>query len=121
MAAVKHVDAELFGQRVCPVRAFAGDESIHAFGCSLLQLPARAAGHNPDAPATRRAAGKDARFGACRARQTPRQFIERYLGGGLKTDGLAVTGKEWAQFFETERGTKLRVVAKLGMCVERQM
>ena len=31
MAAVKHVNAQFLGQRIIPVRAFAGDERVHAF------------------------------------------------------------------------------------------
>ena len=48
MAAVKNIDAQFLRQRVSPMRPFAGDERVHAFLRRLFQIPARAAGHDPD-------------------------------------------------------------------------
>ena len=38
MAAVKNVQAKFLRQRISPVRAFAGDERVHAFARRLFQF-----------------------------------------------------------------------------------
>jgi len=56
MAAVKNVDAQLLGERGGPVRAFAGDEGVHAFSGCHRKAVAGAAGDDPDFFAHARAA-----------------------------------------------------------------
>ena len=55
VATVKNVDPQLLGQYGGPVRAFAGNKSVHALGSGLGQATAGAAGDDPDFPADTRA------------------------------------------------------------------
>ena len=48
MAAVKNVDAEFFGNCISPMRAFTGDERVHAFIRRLFQIATGAAGDDAD-------------------------------------------------------------------------
>tara|TARA_Y100001954_G_scaffold88415_1_gene96842 strand:- start:45 stop:239 length:195 start_codon:yes stop_codon:yes gene_type:complete len=56
VAAVKNVDPQFLSQRGGPVRAFAGNKSVHALGSGLGQATAGAAGDDPNFPADARAA-----------------------------------------------------------------
>src|ERR1051325_3199319 len=53
MAPVEHVHAQFFGQRISPMRSFAGDESIHAFGCGFLEVATGASRDDTNAAANR--------------------------------------------------------------------
>ena len=103
------------------MRAFAGDECVHAFIRRQFQTVTRAAGHDPDAPADFRTAGNDSRFRAGRARELRGEFLAGNPGARLKTYGLAVGDEKRPQIFQPERGAKLRVVAEPGMRIERQV
>src|ERR1700757_2444663 len=59
MAAVEDVHAELFGERVSPVRPFAGDEGVHAFARGEFQLTPCAARDDADLLADVRSARQD--------------------------------------------------------------
>src|SRR4051812_36895613 len=48
VAAVKKIQPVLLSERVAPMRALAGDESIDAFRQRLRHFAARAAGHDAD-------------------------------------------------------------------------
>src|ERR1700743_1357730 len=62
MTAVENVQPQFFRQGKCPMRAFTGDERVHAFARGLLQFTARTAGHDPDVFTNLFSAGKQFRF-----------------------------------------------------------
>src|SRR6516165_5551801 len=74
MAAVKNIDAQFLGHGVGPVRAFAGDESVHALGRRLFQIAARSARDHTDPFADFRSAGNHERRLAGRSMQSFREF-----------------------------------------------
>ena len=90
MAAVKNIQSQILRQRISPVRAFAGDERVHAFARGQFQIAARAAGDNPDFLADAFATGNDSRFRAGRAFQSFRQFGAGNFCLRLEANGLAV-------------------------------
>src|ERR1039458_6371792 len=121
MAAVKNIQLQFYRQCVSPVRAFAGNEGVHAFARRQFQIAARATRHDPDALTDFAATRNDSRFSAGCARKLRGEFCAGDFGARLKTDGLAVTDEKGAQIFQAERGAKLRVVPEPGMRVERQV
>jgi len=64
MAAVKNIQLQFHRQCVSPVRAFAGNEGVHAFARRQFQIAARATRHDPDALTAFAATRNDSRFGA---------------------------------------------------------
>ena len=106
VAGVKNIQAEFLGERIRPVRPFAGDERVHAFRRRELQIAARPAGDHADPPADFPAAGNYLWFGTGHAFQPPAEFGAGDFGWRLEADGLPVTGEKGLQIFEAESGTQ---------------
>src|SRR6266478_892491 len=121
MAAIQNVQTKFFGLGKGPVRPFARDKCIDAFLGGDFQIAARAAGHNPDALASDRAARDNFYAAAHRARETLRQLGSRDLCFELKADELIFVTKKRLEHLETEGGAQLRVVSQKRMSIERQM
>jgi len=58
VAAVEYIQSRVLGQRMGPMRAFASNESVHAFAARNFQFGPRAACHYADSPALHRTAGQ---------------------------------------------------------------
>ena len=121
MAAVENIHAQLLGQRVSPVRTFASNEGVHAFGGGRRQITTGTTGDDADATAYFLSAGNEFRFGPGGALQFLGEFNAGNFPTCLQTDGLPVAGKKWLQIFQAQRGGELRVVAKPGMRIQRQV
>lgn len=103
VAGVENIEAQFFRERVGPVRAFAGDEGIHAFGGGLFQVAARAAGHDADAPAYFRSARQHAGTAVRGLRQLAGQFFAGNVCHRAQSNERAVADKERPQLFEAQR------------------
>jgi hypothetical protein len=121
VAAVQDVQPEFFGRGVGPVRAFAGDEGVHAFLRRQFELGAGAACHHADATACGRAAGQQ----FDRVPQNPGealdQCVARFACAGLESEPRAAVEEEWFEPAKAEGGAEPGVVAELRMRVERQV
>lgn len=94
VAAVKNVKAEFFGHGVGPMRAFAGDEGVHAFIGSFLKIVARAAGDDADAAAGFGAARNDERLHAGGALEARGEIGAGDASVGLEAEELVVVEEE---------------------------
>ena len=121
VAAVKNVDAGILGQRMRPVRAFAGDEGVHAFLCRQFQFRPCAACDDANALALCRAAGQKNGGRPKILANLSDRFFARNFFAGLPANEPALSIKKWFEILEAERGAQLRIVAHSRMGIQRQM
>src|SRR5438034_7478340 len=102
MAAVKNIQIEFFGQGIGPVRTFAGNESVHAFGSGLLQVTSCTACNDADSAAGSRTSREQGRGVAKNRRELLLEL--RAIDGRfrLHADELAFVAKERTQVLESE-------------------
>ena len=121
VAAVKDVQAEIFGQGECPMRAFAGDERIHALAGGELEAGARTAGDNADAAAGRRATGEEFRRSTEGLSEAVGEFRAGQGGVGLEADELAFLEEKRLEPPESQSRGESCIVPETRMGIERQM
>src|SRR5262245_12454367 len=103
MAAVKDVQPEFFGQPISPMRAFARDEGVHAFGDRQLQFTASAAGDHSDATTDPWASRDDRWHGAHGLVQALLKFRPRHPRARGHAEVLLLGIKERLEIPQAER------------------
>ena len=121
VAAVENIHAEFLRQAVSPVRAFASDESVHAFGGGFCQFATGPARHDADASAEFRPTRDHEGDGSDGALKAPGQRGQRELGDSHASQELAFLMEEWSGAPQSEGGAKLHVVAQARMDIKGQM
>lgn len=121
VAAVDEIDADLFGEGVAPVGAFAGDEGVDAGLGDGGDFGACAAGHDADFATGGGAAGADMDAGAGGSGETLHEFVAADFGFDFGTVFGALRFHEIAAGFEAEGAGEDGVVAEGGVEIEREM
>src|SRR5882724_5434996 len=101
MTSVENVHSQFFPQGISPMRTFARDECVHAFGGRLLQVTACPTRHHADAPANRWTTGDNTRFGPGGAPQSADKVGSRGALSSLESDELAVIEEKRPQLFQS--------------------
>src|SRR6266516_2097531 len=100
---------------------FAGDERVHAFARRLFQFAARAASHQPDAPANIRSAGQQLWRRLQRLLQSSGQFLAIQTSFRFVANESAFLEEKRLAPLQGQRPAELRVVAQARVSVEREM
>src|SRR5688572_24771713 len=121
MTAIKQIYAEFFRQRISPMRAFSRDKRVDSFVRSPFHLATCAARHHTDPLANRRTTRNDHRLGANRRFKPLLYFLQWKAGPCHQSEMLVLIEKKWLAVLQAENGAQLRVVAELGVHVQREV
>jgi hypothetical protein len=121
VAAVENVDSKILGERKGPVRAFAGDESIHTFPRGDFHFGSGSAGDDSDFAAARWTARENfGRSSSCFFKMAG-EFVAIEVHVSADAQVAAFLEEKRLEFTNAQRPREERVVAESQMRVERQM
>ena len=121
VAAVKHVQSKVLGQRKGPVWALPGDECVHALIGCRYHFRTRAAGYDTDFAAPCAAAWQHRRLGAGGFCQALGQLRPREVQCAAQADRLTALNKKWLDRLDIKRLAQLGVIAESRMRIQRQV